>query len=440
MKNNFPEIKQPISIMWHRRDLRIQDNAALYHALKGDFPILSVFIFDSHILNKLDDKSDARVNFIHQQLMNIHAQLETLQSSMLILYGNPEQVWEELCNQYNIQVVYTNKDYEPYAKQRDLKIENILHQHGIELFKFKDQVIFEENEIMSDTGNPYKVYTPYKNKWLSKLNAFYLQSYPVEKYQKNYLKIAPVTTPSLADIGFLPCKISFPSNQINASTLIKYHLERDFPHLQSTSMLGLHLRFGTVSVRLMASMAKEINAVWLSEFIWREFFMQLMYHFPEVKEKEFNPRFRNFPWRKHEEDFKKWCAGKTGYPMVDAGMRQLNATGYMHNRVRMVVASFLCKHLLIDWRWGEAYFAQKLLDFDLSANNGNWQWSAGTGADAQPFFRIFNPQLQQEKFDAELKYIKKWIPEFGTHLYPAPIIDHKQAVQRAKENLAKISI
>ena len=422
----------PISIFWFRRDLRLHDNAGLYHALKSGLPVLPLFIFDQEILNKLENKSDARVQFIHQTIGNLHNELKQYASSLLVLNGNSIEIFQKIVEDYNVQKVYTNHDYEPSAIARDEQVKDLLNAKNIEFNTFKDQVIFEKSEILSDTGNPYKVYTPYKNKWLQKVNDFYLKSYPVEKYVANFYQTLPLPLPTLAAIGFQPSDIRIPSSQINETLLKEYDLRRNFPEQAATSLLGVHLRFGTVSVRQMASKAKDINAIWLSEFIWREFFMQLLFHFPYVQNEPFNKRFSKLAWRHNEEDFTKWCNGTTGYPLVDAGMRELNATGLMHNRVRMVVASFLTKHLLIDWAWGEAYFAARLLDYDLSANNGNWQWSAGTGADAQPFFRIFNPTLQQERFDKQFTYIKKWVPEHGTFNYVAPMVDHKFATDRAQ--------
>ncbi len=422
-----------ISIFWFRRDLRINDNAGLYNALKGNFPVVPVFIFDKEILDDLNDKKDARVTFIYDQLEKLHKQLLEIGSGLLIKYGKPEEVYKQLLSEYSIKSVYANHDYEPYAMRRDNAVGSLLKENEIEWHTFKDQVIFEKEEILSDSGNSYKVYTPYKNKWLSKLSAFYLKPYPVEKYLQNLYKTKAFVFPSLKDIGFERTLIPLPSDTVQQVLIKKYHEQRDFPYIEGTSRLGIHFRFGTISVREKVAKAQKLNEVWLSELIWREFFMQLLYHFPHVVSEPFNAKFKKVNWRYDEDDFKKWCTGMTGYPMVDAGMRELNSTGHMHNRVRMVVASFLTKHLLIDWRMGEAYFAEKLLDYDLAANNGNWQWSAGTGADAQPYFRIFNPTAQQEKFDHDFIYIKKWIPEFGTPAYPKPMIDHKVATARAKE-------
>jgi deoxyribodipyrimidine photo-lyase len=421
------------AIFWFRRDLRLHDNAGLYHALKANKQVLPVFIFDAEILNKLEDKNDARVTFIHDQTSQIHKDLHVYGSTLLVKYGKPEKVFQELLQEYEINAVYTNHDYEPYALKRDAGIEKLLSGKNIDFYTFKDQVIFEKEEVAGDAAKPYRVYTPYKNKWLQKLNNFYLSAYPVEKYVCNFIKIKSIALPALREFGFTRSAISVPGKTIREKQIRTYEKTRDYPYENSTSGLSIHLRFGTLSIRHVAARANELNQAWLSELIWREFFMQLLFHFPEVVDHPFNSRFKNMTWRYNEKDFHTWCEGKTGYPLVDAGMRELNATGYMHNRVRMVTASFLTKHLLIDWKWGEAYFARKLLDYDLASNNGNWQWSAGTGADAQPFFRIFNPQLQQEKFDLEFAYIKQWVPEFGTSDYPQPMVEHKAAVARAKE-------
>jgi deoxyribodipyrimidine photo-lyase len=329
--------------------------------------------------------------------------------------------------------VYANHDYEPYAIQRDKRIQKLLHTKGIKFYTYKDQVIFEKNEVLNGTGTPYKVYTPYKSKWLSQLTDFYIKPYPTEKYSANFFKTKPFDFLSIESIGFEKTGIELPPDTVAQGLIKKYDQQRDFPFIEGTSRFGIHFRFGTLSIREKVSRARALNEVWLSELIWREFFMQLLFHFPQVVSEPFSEKFKKVKWRYDENDFEKWSKGMTGYPLVDAGMRELNGTGHMHNRVRMVVASFLTKHLLLDWRMGEAYFAEKLLDYDLAANNGNWQWCAGTGADAQPYFRIFNPISQQQKFDPDFIYIKKWVPEYGTSAYPLPMIEHKAATARAKE-------
>jgi len=423
-----------IVVFWFRRDLRLTDNTGLYHALKSGQSVLPIFIFDTDILERLENKQDARVEFIYDTIASIKAELQELGSDLLVYHNTAYKAFEKLINQHRIKAIYINTDYEPNAIKRDAEIEKLAAESNIEFKTFKDQVIFEKSEILNETGKPYRVYTPYKNKWLSKLTSNPVQILPSETLIHNFIKTAPTSMPSLGELGFKKTNITIPSIQTARKTIQEYDKTRDFPFIEhGTSLLGIHFRFGTISIREKVLKAMPLNAVWLSELIWREFFMQILYHFPSVVTESFQSKFNVLQWRTSEEDFKKWCDGKTGYPLVDAGMRELNQTGHMHNRVRMVVASFLTKHLFIDWRWGEAYFAQKLLDYDISANNGNWQWAAGTGADAQPYFRIFNPIAQQLKFDPNFIYIKKWVPEFGTSSYIQPMIEHKTAVERAKK-------
>ena len=426
-----------ITIFWFRRDLRLSDNTALFFALQSEFPVLPIFIFDTVILNKLSDKKDARVSFIYNTLKSLNADIQKHSSALLAEYGTPLEVFKKLHNQYTIHTVYTNHDYEPYALNRDKEIKLFLEAKGIDFTTYKDQVIVEKDELLNDSGQPYKVYTAYRNKWRRKFASEQLKEYKTEKLFHNFYKTSPIPFPSLKSLGFKESDIAIPSSKIDLKKLKEYHLLRNTPEPNHTSLLGIHLRFGTISIRHIVQQAAATNDTWLDELIWREFFMQLLYHFPYVADKPFQPKFNNFPWKYDEKAFEKWCKGETGYPLVDAGMRQLNQTGFMHNRVRMVTASFLAKDLLIDWRWGEAYFAEKLLDYELASNNGNWQWAAGTGADAQPFIRIFNPTTQQEKFDPDFLYIKKWLPEYGTKAYPAPMVDHKLASQKAKETFLK---
>jgi deoxyribodipyrimidine photo-lyase len=422
---------QKVNIFWFRRDLRLLDNAGLYHALKGDSPVVPVFIFDKIILDQLEEKKDKRVEFIHDALIEMQEKLERIQSSLEVYFGTPEEAFEKLISDYDVQTVFTNHDYELYAIERDERIKNLLAKKNIDLKTYKDQVIFEKDEVLKDDGKPYTVYTPYSRKWKAMLTDFYIKSYPAEKYYKNFFKQSPRSIPSLGSMGFKATGKSFPSKNPGEDLLKHYDETRDFPGIEGTSRLGIHLRFGTISIRKLVAKAKEVNAVFLNELIWREFYMSILWHFPHVgRHKAFKPEYDNIKWRNNEDEFEKWCKGKTGYPIVDAGMRQLNETGYMHNRVRMITASFLCKHLLIDWRWGEAYFSEKLLDFDFAANNGGWQWVAGSGCDAAPYFRIFNPQLQTEKFDKDLKYIKRWVPEFQEFDYPKPIVEHTAARDR----------
>jgi deoxyribodipyrimidine photo-lyase len=430
---------EEVNIFWYRRDLRLQDNAALYHALKSGTPVVPIFIFDRYILDQLEDKADRRVEFIHAAVQEMQAQLLSYGSSMEVYYAFPVNVFKDLLEKYRVKAVYANHDYEPYAKQRDGEIRLLLEPFNVPFSTAKDHVIFEKDEVVKDDGKPYTVFTPYSRKWKAKLNAFYLKSYPTSTYFKNFYQQKAFSIPSLKQMGFVQADPPFPSRQLKDELIARYSDTRNFPGLESgTSRIGVHLRFGTISIRMLASLAKGLNETYLNELIWRDFYQMILWHFPRVGEgKAFRPEFEHIAWRNNEEEFALWCSGNTGYPIVDAGMRELNATGFMHNRVRMVVASFLTKHLLIDWRWGEAYFAQKLLDFDLASNNGGWQWAAGSGVDAAPYFRIFNPHLQTQKFDKELKYIKKWVPEFEEFTYARPIVEHVFARKRALEVFGK---
>lgn len=435
--------KSPVNIFWFRRDLRLHDNAGLYHALKGKNPVLCLFIFDREILDKLQDKDDARVTFIYQAIEQLDKELEKHGSALLVKYNKAEKAWDEVLKEHTVEAVFTNHDYEPYAKQRDETIAGKLKKYHIDFKTYKDQVIFEMAEVAKDNDEPYTVYTPYKNKWYQKLNDFYLKSYPTEKYLENLYKHAEFSIPSLKSMGFEKSDREFPDT--NYEEVIKdYAKTRDFPAIhKGTTHIGLHLRFGTVSIRDLARKANtQHDKTWLNELIWREFYMMILYHFPHTMDHAFRPEYDRIKWENNEDQFKAWCNGETGCPLVDAGMRELNSTGYMHNRVRMVGASFLSKDLLIDWRWGEQYFAQKLLDYEMASNVGGWQWAAGCGTDAAPYFRIFNPDSQMKKFDPELKYIKKWVPEYADFSkYPKPIIDHAFARERClkafKEALAK---
>ena len=417
-------IKEEVSVFWFRRDLRLEDNCALFHALNSEYPVLPLFIFDEAILNELPT-IDPRVNFIYETLANINNELAKFDASLYVNKGNPVEIWAAIFEEFNVKNVFFNKDYEPYAKERDEKIKQICHENNVECFTFKDQVIFDEAEIVKADGLPYSVYTPYKNKWLEKYQANTPVEYKSETLKEHFFK-SSFAFPSLNKIGFVESNIKvLPSN---AECIKKYQNIRDIPSVE-TSNASVYLRFGTISVRKLVDYANKTNQIYLSELIWREFFMQILFHYPKVVNENFKSKYNFIPWRNNEAEFKLWCEGKTGYPIVDAGMQQLNKTGTMHNRVRMITASFLCKHLLIDWRWGEAYFAEKLLDFELSSNNGNWQWVAGTGCDSAPYFRVFNPTTQQQKFDPEFKYIKKWIPDF-TNSYIPEIVEHKFARER----------
>ncbi len=429
---------QPIAICWFRRDLRLQDNAALYHALKSGLPVLPLFIFDKNILDDLEDESDQRVAFIHDSLEKIQAQLIQLGSSLLVEYGQPTDVYQQLLKRYKLAAVFTNHDYEPYAIQRDTSIEALLTQNGASFHSYKDQVIFEKKEIMKEDSSPYSVFTPYSRRWKATFRPFHIKSYPTEKYFSALVTLKPLSIPTLKSLGFQPASNEFPSSTVDEELLKKYRERRDYPAINGTSRLGVHLRFGTISIRQLARKAMDSSESFLNELIWRDFYQMILWNFPHVgKGKAFRPEYDFIKWRNNETEFELWRNGMTGYPIVDAGMRELNATGYMHNRVRMITASFLTKHLLIDWRWGEAYFAKKLLDFDFASNNGGWQWASGSGCDAAPYFRIFNPTRQTENFDKDLQYIRKWVPELETFHYPKPIVDHVLARKRCLETYSQ---
>lgn len=432
-KNNKPAI----NICWLRRDLRLDDNAALYHALKAKNPVLLIFIFDKNILDQLENKVDARVDFIHQQLTKINDELAKKNSSLLVKYNTPEKAWQEIIDDFEVNAVFTNHDYEPYARKRDKEISGLLKRNGIEFHTYKDQVVFEKNEIQKADGTPYTVFTPYYKQWQQKLNSFYVKSYPNEKYFKNLYQTKPFGLLSLKNIGFSETDTKFPLPNFEGK-LDGYEKERDFPAKEATTRIGLHLRFGTLSIRKVVSEALAQKAhKWVSELAWREFYMMILWHFPHTVDKSFKPAYDNIQWRNNEQEFELWCKGETGYPLVDAGMRQLNETGFMHNRVRMVVASFLCKHLLIDWRWGEAYFAEKLLDYEQASNVGGWQWACGSGNDAAPYFRVFNPELQLKKFDPKMEYVFKWAPEYKKAIAPIPIVNHEFARKRVLDAYKK---
>ncbi|GGC07113.1 cryptochrome/photolyase family protein [Dyadobacter sediminis] len=423
--------KEKIAVFWFRRDLRLHDNAGLYRALKSDYPVIPLFIFDRNILDQIEDKNDSRLTFIYNAILQIRKELKNNGSDILVHYGFPVEIWKKLSEEYDIAEVYTNSDYEPYATDRDSEVAQIIQKKNGVFKAYKDQVIFEKNEILNQKNMPYTVFTAYSRAWKSKCNRFYLSSYPTEKYFDNLYKWKAPDFPSLEEMGFRKSDYNFPSSVVPVELLQRYEKERDFPAMESTSRIGIHLRFGTVSIRKLAREAQENSSVYLSELIWRDFYQQILWNFPFVGTgKAFRAAYDRIKWRYDKEDFRKWCEGKTGYPLVDAGMRQLNEIGFMHNRLRMVTASFLSKHLLINWRLGEAYFADKLLDYDLAANNGGWQWAAGSGTDAAPYFRIFNPEAQAKRFDSKGEYIKRWVPEIGTDAYPEPIVDHQFARDR----------
>jgi deoxyribodipyrimidine photo-lyase len=419
-----------MNIFWFRRDLRLDDNRGLYYALKEHKNVQPVFIFDADILNSLSDKYDKRVNFIYKEISNLKSELKSYGSDIMVYYGKPVDVFKKIIAESKAVNVFTNHDYEPYAIDRDEGVRKFLESKGVNFKTFKDHVIFEKDEVLKDDGKPYTVYTPFSKKWKSILKESDLQHYNIEPFTSNFHGTNQSEIFALSEMGFKETEFSFPSKVFNEEIISDYNLNRDFPGINSTSRLGLHLRFGTISIRKLVTYAIEKNQTFLNELIWREFFIQILWHFPHVINQSFKKQYDNIKWRNDEVEFQKWCEGKTGFPIVDAGMRELNETGFMHNRVRMIVASFLTKDLLIDWRWGEAYFAEKLVDFELASNNGNWQWAAGTGCDAAPYFRIFNPDSQTKKFDPDLKYIKKWVPEFSSIEYPQPMIDHSFARKR----------
>ena len=423
-------MKQQVNIFWFRRDLRLEDNTGLFHALQDTLPVLPLFIFDKTILERLTDKKDKRVNFIYEQLEILNAHLLKQNSSLLINYSTAIEAFKKITREFYIKKVYTNHDYEPYAITRDKEIQEFLKEEGIYFISYKDQVVFEKTDIMKADGTPYTVFTPYSVKWKEKYSTEKPAEHSAEKIPSNFFKTTPFSFPGMKEIGFEKTGHGVVPIDISSATIKKYHLTRNFPAANATSHASVHLRFGTISVRKLCKLAIENNEQWLNELIWREFFMIILFHFPHVVNSGFKKKYDSIPWRNNEKEFESWCKGETGYPIVDAGMRQLNATGYMHNRVRMITASFLTKHLLIDWRWGEAYFAEKLLDFELSSNNGNWQWAAGSGCDAAPYFRIFNPYEQVKKFDPQYVYIKKWIPDFRLDYLP-PIVNHTMARERA---------
>jgi deoxyribodipyrimidine photo-lyase len=419
------------ALFWHRRDLRIDDNKGLFEALKQNEIVHPLFIFDKSILDKLPN-NDQRILFIYQEIESLKKSYQNLGSDLWVYYGEPSEIIPKIAQELNCSSVYFNNDYEPYALQRDQEIQVSLNNIKIEFIGNKDHVIFEKNEVLKDDGKPYTIFTPYSRKWKANLKEEDLREYSIEKYSGNLVqKQQEEALITLEEMGFESKVLhDFPDRIAKNEILKNYHLSRNFPAVKGTSKLSLHLRFGTISIRKLALIAREQNETYLNELIWRDFYQMIIFHFPKSAENSFKTQYDKIIWEKNESHFDSWCTGKTGYPIVDAGMRELNATGFMHNRVRMVVASFLTKHLLLDWRLGAAYFAEKLLDFELASNTGGWQWAAGCGCDAAPYFRVFNPQAQQEKFDKSFEYIKKWVPEFGTSSYPEPIIEHKFARER----------
>lgn len=419
-----------ISIFWFRRDLRLRDNHGFYQALKSGHPVLPVFIFDRDILGRLP-KRDRRVLFIREQLERLNQEMVEHGSGLRVEYGRPEEIYQKIFQEHKIAHLFFNEDYEPYALTRDQKITQLAKSRGVEVHGVKDQVVFAKSECVKDNGEPYLVYTPFSRRWLAQVTPQNLKPFPSEKGLQHLYKFKVQAIPSLKDMGFESDAFAFPKTDVSANLLKAYAETRDFLAEAGTSRLGLHLRFGTVSVRDLAQKAQKTSLVFLKELIWREFFMQMLFHFPKTVDRPFDSRYEGLPWINDEKQFAAWCEGRTGYPVVDAGMRELNETGHMHNRARMIVASFLTKHLLIDWTWGERYFAEKLLDFELASNVGNWQWAAGCGCDAAPYFRVFNPELQAKKFDPEGTYVRRWVPEASSGSYVEPIVAHDMARKRA---------
>lgn len=430
---------QEIVVCWFRRDLRLHDHRPLWEACQSGLPVLPLFIFDTNILDKLEDQDDRRVTFIHQTIAALDNQLRAEGSGFRTFYGTPEEAFEHLTKEFRIKAVYTGQDYEPYARQRDTSIETLLSAKETSFYPLKDHVFFEKAEVVKDDGLPYTVFTPFSKKWKAHFSATGVAQYPSEKnWERSLLKTAIPAIHSLEEMGFKAYKGSFPEAEVKEHQINRYGETRNTPAIRGTSRLGIHLRFGTISIReLVARAAAATDSTFLNELIWRDFYHAILWHFPHVSERAFKPAYDAIEWRQSPEDFEKWCEGKTGYPMVDAGMRELKATGFMHNRVRMIVASFLTKHLLLDWRLGEAWFARHLLDFDLAANNGGWQWAAGTGCDAAPYFRVFNPTEQGRKFDPNGQYLKQWVPELFNGNYPSPMVDHKFARERALAHYKK---
>lgn len=420
-----------IIAFWFRRDLRLHDNRGLQEALEAGLQVLPVFIFDTEILERVSAKNDARVTFIHSEIKRLKKETEELGSSIKVFHSTPIEAIKELLKEYEVAAVYANKDYEPETIERDKKIGEFLKENEVEYRLFKDHVIFEENEVLKDNDEPYTVFTPYSKKWKQALDENPVPRFASEEKLEGLMKIKPLQLPELKEMGFEKSELEIPSREVSDEVIANYEKTRDFPAEEGTTRLGIHLRYGTVSIRGLVKRAEDLSETFLNELIWRDFYIAILWHFPHVVNSSFKKKYDSINWRNSEKEFERWCNGETGYPLVDAGMRELNETGFMHNRVRMVTASFLTKHLLIDWRWGEAYFAEKLLDYELASNNGNWQWAAGSGCDAAPYFRIFNPKNQQKRFDPKDKYVMKWVPEIGMKRYPEPVVDHKEARERA---------
>ena len=426
-----------INIFWFRRDLRLYDNHGLSKATHDNLKVIPIFIFDTTITSLLAS-NDRRINFIYDNLLDIDSELnKKYKSNLNVFQGKPYDIFKNLIENYSIKNVYTNNDYEPYAINRDESIKELLSNNGINFKSYKDQVIFEKNEIVKDDGNPYVVYTPFMKKWKTKLNED-ITLLDEKKILNNFYQEAISNLLKLSDYGFLENKSKIEAFKLNKEIVINYAERRNFPYLNSTSKIGPYLRFGSVSIRKIVSglMRGFKEDTFLKELIWREFFMQILYHFPHTAKDSFKSKYDKIVWLNEEKAFESWKNGNTGYPLIDAGMNELNLTGFMHNRVRMITASFLCKHLLIDWRWGEKYFAEKLNDYEMASNVGNWQWASGSGVDAAPYFRIFNPHTQILKFDNKREYINKWV-DVNSSDYPNEIIEHKFARDRCLNTYKK---
>lgn len=426
---------EKINVFWFRRDLRINDNHALFNALKSGLKVVPIFIFDKDILKEFPNTNDRRLNFIYKELKNINNKLLEFNSSILIFNSTVKSSFENLLQKFNVNAVFYNKDYEPYATKRDSEIELYLKERGIEFKGYKDHVIFETNEIVKPDKTPYTVFTPYSKKWKLLLETEMLKTFESEELIKNFLTFEG-RFPTLKELGYNELDYIFPKSNFNKNVIRSYETQRNFPHLDGGSKLGVHLRFGTISIRTAVNNALKFSDCWLNELIWREFFIQLMWHFPKNEHFCFKQKYNYFEWLNDEAKFDKWCKAETGFQIVDAGIRELIQTGYMHNRVRMITANFLTKLLQIDWRWGERFFAEHLLDYELAINNGNWQWAAGTGADAAPYFRIFNPLEQIKKFDSNNIYIDKWLPK-EKYKQIKPIVDYKVARSQYLERFSQ---
>jgi deoxyribodipyrimidine photo-lyase len=461
------------ALVWFRRDLRSHDHAALYHALKDARRVHCVFVFDNEILDALADRRDRRVEFIWRAVQELARSLDDLEGGLHVLAGHARNLIPALAGKLGAQAVYINHDYEPAANERDAEVRASLERSGCALISSKDHAIFEKDEILTQSGRPFTVFTQYKKAWLKKLSPLLAEAYPVEAYRAALARSSASDMPSLEQLGFRPTnleRMKLPTGMSGGGRLLQeflrridvYHETRNYPAIRGVSYLSAHLRFGTLSIReLVRAAASRQSAgaqAWLAELIWRDFYLGILHHFPHVVGHAFRPAYEALRFTNSAAHFAAWCEGRTGYPLVDAAMRQLNETGYMHNRLRMVAASFLIKDLHVDWRWGEAYFARKLNDFDLAANNGGWQWCASTGCDAQPWFRIFNPVTQSRTFDAQGDFIRMYLPELkavgpefihepwqmplahqracGVQIgkdYPAPLVDHAQARRRTLE-------